>query len=177
MTRIPEHLQLIEDFINTAELDSDEDALKDADGLARWFADRGIDVGTISGRDVATATKVREAMRSLLAANNGEALDPRASALLNEVAAGSGLTFQIGDDGRGSLTPSGAGIEAALGHVLAAMFSSMADGSWANMKACRSDTCRWAFYDTSKNHSKTWCSMSVCGNRAKARSFRERHEH
>jgi predicted RNA-binding Zn ribbon-like protein len=32
----------------------------------------------------------------------------------------------------------------------------------------------WAFYDRSKNRSGHWCSMRVCGNRAKARQFRER---
>ena len=48
----------------------------------------------------------------------------------------------------------------------------MADGTWRRLKACREDTCQWAFYDRSKNRSGTWCSMAVCGNRAKARAYR-----
>jgi predicted RNA-binding Zn ribbon-like protein len=29
--------------------------------------------------------------------------------------------------------------------------------------------CGWLFLDTSKNHSRRWCSMDACGNQAKAR--------
>lgn len=35
------------------------------------------------------------------------------------------------------------------------------------MKIC--PNCKWLFVDHSKNHSRTWCDMAVCGNRAKAR--------
>jgi predicted RNA-binding Zn ribbon-like protein len=51
----------------------------------------------------------------------------------------------------------------------------MADGSWRKLKACRSDTCRYAFIDNARNRSRQWCSMEVCGNREKARTFRSRH--
>ena len=34
----------------------------------------------------------------------------------------------------------------------------------------------WAFYDHSRNRSGTWCEMGKCGNRAKARRWRERHK-
>jgi len=37
---------------------------------------------------------------------------------------------------------------------------------------CQSDTCRWLFLDFTKNHSRRWCNMKVCGNRMKARRFR-----
>ena len=39
-------------------------------------------------------------------------------------------------------------------------------------RSARSGTCRWAFLDTSKNRSRAWCSMSVCGNRTKTRAYR-----
>ena len=51
----------------------------------------------------------------------------------------------------------------------------MADGSWQRLKACRASDCQWAFVDTARNHSRSWCSMASCGNREKARAFRERH--
>ena len=41
------------------------------------------------------------------------------------------------------------------------------------VRECGSDTCRWIFMDTSRNHSRRWCSMESCGNRAKQR----RHYH
>jgi predicted RNA-binding Zn ribbon-like protein len=43
------------------------------------------------------------------------------------------------------------------------------------VRACRAETCRWLFLDTSKNHTRRWCNMKVCGNRAKAHRFQQRH--
>ena len=42
------------------------------------------------------------------------------------------------------------------------------------IKTCNVDTCRWLFLDTSKNHTRRWCNMKVCGNRMKARRFQAR---
>lgn len=42
------------------------------------------------------------------------------------------------------------------------------------VRVCASDTCNWLFMDTSKNHSRRWCDMKSCGNRAKARRFYSR---
>jgi predicted RNA-binding Zn ribbon-like protein len=44
----------------------------------------------------------------------------------------------------------------------------------AQLRSCASDTCRWLFLDTSKNHTRRWCDMKVCGNRMKARKFHAR---
>jgi predicted RNA-binding Zn ribbon-like protein len=41
----------------------------------------------------------------------------------------------------------------------------------SHIHECRSPTCRWLFLDTSKNHSRCWCDMTICGNRMKARRF------
>jgi len=46
----------------------------------------------------------------------------------------------------------------------------------ARVRTCAADTCRWLFLDTSKNHTRRWCNMRVCGNRMKARRFQERHD-
>ena len=42
------------------------------------------------------------------------------------------------------------------------------------LRSCQTETCRWLFLDTSKNHSRRWCDMKVCGNRMKARRFQAR---
>jgi predicted RNA-binding Zn ribbon-like protein len=42
-----------------------------------------------------------------------------------------------------------------------------------HVHACKSETCRWVFLDTSKNHSRRWCDMKICGNRMKARRVRK----
>jgi predicted RNA-binding Zn ribbon-like protein len=51
----------------------------------------------------------------------------------------------------------------------------MLDGTWRRLKVCPGDHCGWAFYDHSRNQTGRWCSMSVCGGRAKARAHYHRH--
>ena len=42
------------------------------------------------------------------------------------------------------------------------------------VRECESETCSWLFLDRTRNHSRRWCDMGDCGNRAKARRFRAR---
>jgi predicted RNA-binding Zn ribbon-like protein len=44
----------------------------------------------------------------------------------------------------------------------------------SRLRTCGCETCRWLFLDTSKNHTRRWCDMKVCGNRMKARRFQAR---
>jgi predicted RNA-binding Zn ribbon-like protein len=46
----------------------------------------------------------------------------------------------------------------------------------ARVRTCAVHTCRWLFLDTSKNHTRRWCNMKVCGNRVKARRFQARRD-
>jgi predicted RNA-binding Zn ribbon-like protein len=46
----------------------------------------------------------------------------------------------------------------------------------ARVRACANAECRWLFLDTSKNHTRRWCDMKVCGNRMKARRFKAAHK-
>ena len=41
----------------------------------------------------------------------------------------------------------------------------------SQLRCCASETCRWLFLDASKNQTRRWCDMKVCGNRMKARRF------
>ena len=43
------------------------------------------------------------------------------------------------------------------------------------IRACEKPDCRWLFLDTSKNHSRRWCDMKICGNRMKARRYKAQH--
>jgi predicted RNA-binding Zn ribbon-like protein len=43
------------------------------------------------------------------------------------------------------------------------------------VRACDNPECRWLFLDTSKNHTRRWCDMKICGNRMKARRFKAQH--
>jgi predicted RNA-binding Zn ribbon-like protein len=46
----------------------------------------------------------------------------------------------------------------------------------SRIKKCESSECVLYFYDTSKNHTRRWCSMNQCGNRMKvARHYQRQH--
>jgi len=64
------------------------------------------------------------------------------------------------------------GVDGAMGAILAAVYEAVRDGSWRRLKTCR--TCGWAFWDESRSRTATWCSMQLCGNRAKVRRYRDR---
>ena len=55
--------------------------------------------------------------------------------------------------------------------------SLLLDADFSRIKQCRGNHCGWLFYDSTKNKSRQWCDMSVCGNRAKASALRARIRH
>ena len=174
----PEPLRLVQAFVNTNDIEGGRDQFDHAWGLAGWLADRGLlPAGEeLSEREHRTAVDVREAIRSLLRANAGAGLDPAGPAVLTEVAAEAGLRLTFSSDGRGELASDKGGVDGALAQILAVVYSSMEDGSWARLKACLNDPCQWAFWDASKNRSGSWCSMAICGSRVKSRAYRARRK-
>jgi len=63
-----------------------------------------------------------------------------------------------------------------LSSIVTSATELLTDGDLDRVRSCESDTCGWLFYDGSKNHSRRWCDMGDCGNRAKARSFYQRRK-
>jgi predicted RNA-binding Zn ribbon-like protein len=59
--------------------------------------------------------------------------------------------------------------------VITAALSFLRDSSWARIKTCPGNNCGWKFLDRSKNRSRRWCDMAVCGNLAKAKQYRARN--
>jgi predicted RNA-binding Zn ribbon-like protein len=168
----PGSLRIVQAFVNTVDREHGPDLLDGGAGFAEWLDRNLLPVdGAVAG--VAAAREVREALRSLLLANNGEAHDPQARAVLERAARRAQLEPSFPPDGA-ALVPRATGADAAIGRILAAAFAAMLDGSWARLKACRGELCGWAFYDRSTNASATWCSMSVCGGRAKAGAYYRR---
>ncbi|MGI8468585.1 MAG: CGNR zinc finger domain-containing protein [Pyrinomonadaceae bacterium] len=49
-------------------------------------------------------------------------------------------------------------------------------GDLTRIRRCGNDVCNWLFLDTSRNRSRQWCDMKDCGNLAKIRRFRQRHQ-
>src|SRR4051812_24613933 len=175
----PGELEVLRRFVNTHEIDERTDSIDTPEALREWLAERGLLARTerLDDEDVRQARSVREAIRSLLLANNGFELDPHALETLNNAARSAEVVVSFGDTGSPQLSPIRPGLQGALGRLLGVAFRSMANGTWERLKACPAHDCEFAFYDASKNRSGTWCNMKVCGNRAKARSYRERHGH
>lgn len=52
----------------------------------------------------------------------------------------------------------------------------LSEGNLSYLKKCEGEGCILYFYDTTKNRRRRWCSMSGCGNRAKAAAFYNRQK-
>jgi predicted RNA-binding Zn ribbon-like protein len=172
----PGRLELVRRFVNTRDIEEGSEELDSPDSLLTWFADMDLlDGGAVADeKDLERALALREGIRSLLLANNGEAIETVRLRELNRAIGSLCLTVRFDDDGRATLKPESSGVSAALGRILAAVVRATEEGSWGRLKVCPNDACQWAFYDRSKNRSGKWCTMEVCGNRMKARTFRQR---
>jgi predicted RNA-binding Zn ribbon-like protein len=172
----PGRLELLRTFMNTIDLEAGDDDFSSGDALAEWLGTRGLLAkGTkLSEADRRSAIAFRETVREVLEANAGHGTAKEAVARLDRIAAGVPLRVQIGT-APGLEPERGSGIDGAIGRFLAIIYESVTQGTWQRLKVCRNDTCRWAFYDSSRNRSGAWCTMAICGNRMKGRNFRRRH--
>lgn len=169
-------LHEVQDFVNTNDIEGENDRLATPALLGEWLTARG---ALRSGVRVppeahARAIAVREGLRALARANNEEALEPARVDALNRVTRHLPLVADLGDGSSWHLEGSATGVDGYLARIVANVVTAMADGSWSRVKACRNDECRWLFYDSSRNRSGTWCTMAICGSRMKARSYRAR---
>ena len=172
----PGRLDVLRRFVNTRDVEDGIEELGTPAAVRAWLREHGLpNVPRPGAGDVERLTALREALRGLMLANNGQADERRALEHLRAEAAR--VPLQVRFDGRGdsALVPGGAGVDAVVGELIGIVHEAMADGTWPRLKACRADDCEWAFYDRSRNRSGAWCSMAVCGNRAKARTYRRRH--
>jgi predicted RNA-binding Zn ribbon-like protein len=58
-----------------------------------------------------------------------------------------------------------------IGEILAKL---VCDENFLHVKACEGPTCTLVFADHTRGHVRRWCSMSICGNRAKQAAHRSR---
>jgi len=171
----PGGLALVQRFVNSVDMEHGVDLWQTPAGLTVWIEREGwATLSRLDRDDLARCVAVREAIRELLLANAGAPLDRAALAALNRTAANAALCAAFDGVGTAALKPVSGGIDGAIGDVLAAVVVAQGEGIWSRLKACREENCLWAFFDHSKNGSGMWCSMAICGNRAKARRYRTR---
>lgn len=156
---MPLPAELVRDFVNTFDVEAQTDELSSPADLALWLRERDL----ISPRDratdddLSTAHALREGLRAALR---------REAAQLPALP----LNVHVREGEVPELVPAGGGVRGGLAGIAAAAVGA----AWDRLKVCAEETCQWAFIDSSKNRSRSWCSMRVCGNRTKTRAYRAR---
>jgi len=193
----PGDLGTLQAFVNTLDIEQGTDALGSPADLDAWLRQAGLasDSGSPSGqRELDLALELREALRGVLRTHvtrrnspwqPGQAVGLSASgaddvtgssalARVADVAAAMRTGIEVDSDGRIVVVPAGTGAAAALTRLLLIGAEAGTAGNWTRLKVCSADDCQWAFYDRSPTHNGCWCSMQICGSRAKSRAYRSR---
>jgi predicted RNA-binding Zn ribbon-like protein len=155
-------------FVNTNDVQASQDRLGDPERTRSWLVAEGFDVGELGRDDWAAMLAFREGVRAAAAANNGYGVDPDAVAALGQAIDRLGFTVRVGA-GANLEVASASAAGRTLTPLVGALMAAQADGSWSRVKACARDSCRWLFYDTTRNRSRTWCTSTTCGSREKAK--------
>ncbi len=133
-----------------------------------------------AARVLSRATTLRERLHRLFAAVAvGARVDPADLETLNAAYRGVLAHRQLVDAGEGIAwrwddTPA---LERVLWPVLLAAVDLATSDRLSRVRECGGERCGWLFLDETKNRSRRWCEMSVCGNRAKARRHYDRLRH
>lgn len=174
----PGRLHLVQDFINTVDIEDATDVFDSVAAVGRWLGRRDLLGPGNRLRDPADldrAVRLREALREVCAANHDLQPPPPASVAIVEAAARDAvLTITQDPDEGWRLQPQATGVAGALGRLVAIMYDAVTDAQWWRLKVCQNDACRWAFWDSSPNRAGRWCVMAICGNRAKINAYRDR---
>ncbi|MBT2419736.1 CGNR zinc finger domain-containing protein [Streptomyces sp. ISL-22] len=157
----PGGLELVQSLVNTLDIESGADSLDTAQGRARFGLDE---------EDVPGARELRESLRAALLAHAGHPPHREVTPLGELLTAGPLLVTVDTGDGSAALAAADEG--PLLSRVAAAIAQALVEGTWTRLKACEAADCHWAYYDRSPAGRGRWCSMQVCGARAKMRRYR-----
>ncbi|MBB5867619.1 putative RNA-binding Zn ribbon-like protein [Allocatelliglobosispora scoriae] len=181
----PQQLAVVADFLNTLDLRSyvrhgrrhhGGDALITPGDLTRWLVEHHL----INHRsrahlnDLELGQELREALRVAMRLRAGDGVPGPDLFEVNGALERLPLRVACDSDGTPGLVPEADGVPGALALVAAAAVRAQWSGSWARLKECAAEDCRWVFYDSSRNGGGRWCSMEACGNRDKIRTYRAR---
>jgi predicted RNA-binding Zn ribbon-like protein len=177
----PGELEMVRAFVNTLDIEEGTDEFASREGLADWLTRSGLaPAPRATPADLRQVVALRESLREILRAHLPAAAGPGSghrgagAGDLRRIAAALPVRLEVGDDGRISPAPAGSGTAAALARLLLIAAESAALGTWPRLKACGADDCQWAFYDRSPTQNGCWCTMQLCGARAKSRAYRQR---
>jgi predicted RNA-binding Zn ribbon-like protein len=173
----PKPLLAVQALANSQASEEDPERLGDVEGSREWLTGVGLLApgAEITEADRQRLVELRSCVRALIDANMTGEQDEAANAELARIAAHHPVPVDVGADGAVDLDlEPAASIDALIAQMIGIVLRAQIDGSWERLKICAADSCRWAFFDVSKNRGGHWCSMEVCGNREKNRAYRER---
>jgi predicted RNA-binding Zn ribbon-like protein len=168
-------IDLLVDFVNTRDVEEGMDSIAAPAQLMEWIAEHtGEQLPELQAGDVQRMQGLRESIRALMHANNGGQVEEADLVPIREAAERSRFRLAFDPGGGLELTPARADLSGFEAGLLLALEHLQCHDAWPRLKACTDEGCQWAFYDTTRNRSRTWCSMEVCGNREKTKRYRQR---
>jgi predicted RNA-binding Zn ribbon-like protein len=184
--RVPDELANLYDFANSLDLRHfthhgvqhvPGDEFTGPRELGAWMSARGLSRPStkITPGMLETALQLRSAIRAFLECEPAARQNSKAMLQsLNKVMRPFPLVVEASDDGSIKLRPAHDDAPAGLASIVAELHNSAASGVLDRLKTCAADECRRVFYDRSKPGSRRWCVSTLCGNRIKTRTYRER---
>jgi predicted RNA-binding Zn ribbon-like protein len=173
----PGSLRLVQALVNTLNAETGRDLLGTAPEAARWLTEAALlSAGSaLTGVQQAALVELREATRQVLSGHTERREDPEAASRLTMALAPSRLTLAVDPAGGVRLVSADHDpFSRVIGGIAAAIAEAATAGTWARLKCCPGQRCGWAFYDRSAASRSRWCSMQICGARAKMRAYRDR---
>jgi predicted RNA-binding Zn ribbon-like protein len=138
---------------------------------AEWLDAKVADDEILARRLLERALDLRETIHTIAVeiAAGRSAPQPQTDRLAKEHAACVARAKLTPDGGRyaWSWAPREAAIEAVLGPIALSALATLTQADLTRVKRCQGEKCGWLFFDTTKNKSRRWCEMEICGNRAK----------
>ena len=167
----PGDLDLVRRFVNTLDIEDGTDELGSPAAAAAWLEREGFHA-RMRAEQLRELVQVREAVRDLVTTRGTDG-DFDAVAAVDAIARSHPVAVRLSSPSVLAPTSRG-GAAAFIERILGLVAAAEIDGSWDRMKTCANHSCRWLFYDHSRNRSRTWCTMDLCGSQAKMRAYRSR---
>ena len=184
--QVPDALANTYDFANSLDLrhfvhhgvqHPQADDLQDAAALGAWMAHHRLTgAGKIPSKaTLEAALALRGAIRDYIEC---DPQDRRREASVKDTLDRAMERFPLrvmstGKEGL-KLAPLGGGGMAGLSAIVAELYNGSANGTLDRLKMCASDECKRVFFDRSKPGTRRWCQSTLCGNRQKTRTYRQR---
>ena len=184
--QVPDALANTYDFANSLDLrhfvhhgvqHAQEEELGDAAALGTWMARHRLHEGgkAPSNATFEAALALRSAIRDYL---ERDPEDRRREAPVKDALDKAMAPFPLrvtmaGKEGL-KLAPLGSDATAGLSAIVAELYNGAANGTLDRLKMCASEECKRVFFDRSKPGTRRWCQSTLCGNRQKTRTYRER---